>query len=227
MIRLPVDTVTASAREVNEMESAPTPAELEFRFVAGNRALDLLCTRANRHRQPIERLRQPSDLDRWLDAAMLPVPQQASPRDLEQAHRLRETVNRITRETLAGATPAAEDLAELNDWARRPPLIPQVDPTLQRRWIAEDTVQAALALIAREAVELMTSPDRSLIRECAAAPDCSLLYLDRSRAGRRRWCQMEVCGSRAKMTSYRRRREAHDALAGTGGVTPTSAYDRP
>jgi predicted RNA-binding Zn ribbon-like protein len=193
-------------RDVNEAESASTPAELEFRFVAGNRALDLLCTRANRHRQPIERLRRPSDLDRWLDAAGLPVPQRSSPRDLEEARRLRETVNRITRATLAGATPAKQDLAELNKWARRPPLVPQADPTLQRRWIAEHTTQAALALIAREAVELLTSPDRSFIRECAAAPDCSLLYLDRSRAQRRRWCQMEVCGSRAKMTSYRRRR---------------------
>jgi predicted RNA-binding Zn ribbon-like protein len=194
------------AREVNEMQSAPTPAELEFRFVAGNRALDLLCTRANRHRQPIERLRQPSDLDRWLEAAGLPVPQLASPRDLEDARRLRETVNRITRATLAGATPTKQDLAELNESARRPALTPQADATLQRRWIAEHTMQAALALIAREAVELLTSPDRNLIRECAAAPDCSLLYLDRSRAQRRRWCQMEVCGSRAKMTSYRRRR---------------------
>jgi predicted RNA-binding Zn ribbon-like protein len=205
------------AREVNEMESAPTPAELEFRLVAGNRALDLLCTRANRHRQPIERLRQPSDLDRWLDAASLPVPQRASPDDLKAARRLREAVNRITRATLAGATPAKQDLAELNEWARRPPLTPQADRTLQRRWIAEHTVQAALALIAREAVELLTSPDRSFIRECAAAPDCSLLYLDRSRAQRRRWCQMEVCGSRAKMTSYRRRRTAPTSRTQPGG----------
>jgi predicted RNA-binding Zn ribbon-like protein len=194
------------AREVNEMESAPTPVELEFRFVAGNRALDLLCTRANRHRQPIERLRGPSDLDRWLEAAGLPVPQLATPRDLEDARRLRETVNRITRAALVKATPTEQDLAALNESARRPALTPQADPTLQPRWTATHPVQAALALIAREAVELLTSPDRNLIRECAAAPDCSLLYLDRSRAQRRRWCQMEVCGSRAKMTTYRRRR---------------------
>jgi Mg2+ and Co2+ transporter CorA len=65
---------------------------------------------------------------------------------------------RITRATLVGATPPTEELAELNEWARRPPPTPQADPTLQRRWIAEDTVQAALALIAREAVELLTAP---------------------------------------------------------------------
>jgi predicted RNA-binding Zn ribbon-like protein len=191
---------------VNVVGSAPTPAQLEFRFVAGSRPLDLLCTLADRHRQPIERLRHPSDLDRWLQAAGLPVPHRARPSDLDASRHLREAVNRITRATLAGSTPAREDLAELNAWARRPPLSPQADPTLQRRWTAEHTVQAALALIAREAVELLTCPDRSLIRECAAAPDCSLLYLDRSHAGRRRWCQMEVCGSRAKMTNYRRRR---------------------
>jgi predicted RNA-binding Zn ribbon-like protein len=198
-------------RGVNEIESVPTPLELEFRFAAGNRALDFLSTLANRHRQPIERLRQPSDLDRWLDAAGLPVPERASPRDLEEARRLRETVNSVTRAGLAGATPAQADLSALNAWARRPPLTPQANPALQRRWIAEHTVQAALALIARETIELLTSPDRSLIRECAAAPDCSLLYLDRSRARRRRWCQMEVCGSRAKMTSYRRRRTSPPA----------------
>jgi hypothetical protein len=43
-------------------------------------------------------------------------------------------------------------------------------------------VQAALALLVREAVELLTGPDLRLVRECAAAPSCSLLSLDRSRA---------------------------------------------
>jgi predicted RNA-binding Zn ribbon-like protein len=204
-------------RGVNEMESASTPGALEFRFVAGNRALDLLCTRANRHRQPIERLRRPSDLDRWLSAAGLLVHQRANSCDLDDARRLRETLNRIARVALAGSTPAEEDLADLNGWARRPALMPQADLAFRRHWIAEHAVQAALALIAREAVELLTGPDRSLLRECAAAPECSLLYLDRSRARKRRWCQMEVCGSRAKMTSYRRRRSTPTSRSGQAG----------
>ena len=116
------------------------------------------------------------------------------------------TVNRLARAVLAEALPAERDLQDINHWARRPPLTLQAGAGLQRRWVGGNPVQAALALIAREAVELMTSSERNLIRECAAAPNCSLLYLDRSRAQRRRWCQMEICGSRAKMTSYRRRR---------------------
>ncbi|MBQ1161861.1 CGNR zinc finger domain-containing protein [Streptomyces smyrnaeus] len=36
--------------------------------------------------------------------------------------------------------------------------------------------------------------------------DCQWVYYDRSPAGRSRWCTMSVCGSRAKMRTYRARR---------------------
>jgi predicted RNA-binding Zn ribbon-like protein len=196
---------------VNEMDAAIREDQLAFRFVAGNRALDFLSTLGDRHRQQIERLREPSDLDRWLQAAGLPVSRRASKRDLEAARHVRETMNRLIRATLAEEEPGEDDLRELNEWARRPSLAPQAELTLQRRWVADHSVQAALVLIARESVELLTGPDRGAIRECAAAPNCALLYLDRSRSRRRRWCQMEICGSRAKMTSYRRRRSTSAA----------------
>ena len=152
--------------------------------------------------------REPADLDRWLTAAELPTGAEADHEDLHDARQLRETLNRLIRATLGDQAPKAADLRELNRWARLPALTPQLDSKLRRRWTAERPVRAALALIAREAAELLTSPDRRLIRECAAAPSCSLLYLDRSRAGRRRWCEMNRCGSRAKMTNYRDRRNA-------------------
>lgn len=182
--------------------------ELAFRFVSGHRALDLLATLGNRHRSAVERLREPAELDRWLNAAELPTRAKADRQDLHDARQLRETVNRLVRTTLGDQAPKANDLHDLNRWARLPALTPQVDSKLRRHWTAERPVRAALALIAREAAELLSSPDRALIRECAAAPNCSLLYLDRSRAGRRRWCEMNRCGSRAKMTSYRGRRNA-------------------
>jgi predicted RNA-binding Zn ribbon-like protein len=31
------------------------------------------------------------------------------------------------------------------------------------------------------------------------------MFLDKSRNGRRRWCEMEICGSRAKMRRYHQR----------------------
>lgn len=180
--------------------------ELGFRFVSGHLTLDFLATLGNRHRDPVERLREPGDLDRWLAAAGIPVDAVATAADLRAARELRETTNRLVRAGLGREAPSTDDVAALNRSAREPTLAPQLGASLERRWVGRLPVREALALVAREAAELLTSPERALIRECAAAPRCSLLYLDRSRGRRRRWCEMERCGSRAKMAKYRHRR---------------------
>jgi predicted RNA-binding Zn ribbon-like protein len=179
-------------------------SQLAFRFVSGHPALDFAATLSDRHRDRVERLRVPGDLDRWLRAAGMRTAAAATARDLGDARELREAIYRLARSVLSERAPHDRDVAELNAWARRPPLAPQLDDNLQRGWAPARPV-AALTLVAREAVELLSGPDRELIRECAAAPACSLLYLDRSRGQRRRWCEMERCGSRAKMADYRRR----------------------
>jgi predicted RNA-binding Zn ribbon-like protein len=182
--------------------------ERAFRMISGHRALDLLATLRDRHRRPLECLRDPADLDRWLALAGLRLTTAAGEQDVVDARRLREAINGLARAQVAAARPDPDDLRTLNQWARRPPLAPQIGRDLTQEWSSEDQVQAALALLAREAVELLTGPERGLIRECEAAPDCSRIYLDRSRGRRRRWCQMEWCGSQAKMAAYRRRRKA-------------------
>jgi predicted RNA-binding Zn ribbon-like protein len=185
---------------------------LAFRFVAGHRALDFVATFGDRHREGVERLRQPTDLDRWLRATGLPTSTAACDQDLEDARRLREAINRLARATMQGTPGAARDVHELNDWASGSQLAPQLDDRFHRHWRAPGAIRGALALIAREAVELLTGPERELIRECAAAPACSLLYLDRSRGRRRRWCEMERCGARAKMADYRHRQGARNDI---------------
>jgi predicted RNA-binding Zn ribbon-like protein len=185
--------------------------QVAFRFVSGDRALNFVATFGDRHRDGVERLREPADLDRWLIAAGLPLSTQATSRDLRDARRLRETINRLARVSLCRHRADATDVAELNAWAQRPQLVPQLDVEFRSSWASRRSVTAVLALIAREAVELLTGPERDLIRECAAAPACSLLYLDRSRGTRRRWCEMDRCGSRAKMADYRQRQQPRAA----------------
>ena len=187
--------------------------ERAFKPTSGHRALDLLATLRDRHREPVECLRAPGDLDRWLAAAALDVEHPATKDDLEAARRLRETSYRVIAAALQKKRPPTTDLRALNEWARHPALVPQIDSNLEQRWAGG--VKAALATIARETVELLTTPDRMLIRECAATPDCSRIYLDRSPGRRRRWCHMEWCGSNAKMRTYRRRRAAADKLSPT------------
>jgi predicted RNA-binding Zn ribbon-like protein len=182
--------------------------QLTFRFVSGHRALDFTATFGDRYRDGIERLRQPADLDRWLAAAGISASTRARANDLDDARQLREVIYRLARAALHNEAVDDTDLDALNAWARTPRLAPQLDRRLRRQWASARAIKGALALIACEAVELLSGEERPLIRECAAAPACSLLYLDRSRGRRRRWCQMEKCGSRAKMTKYRKRRVA-------------------
>jgi predicted RNA-binding Zn ribbon-like protein len=194
------------------MTHSVNPQERAFDLVSGHRALDFLATLRDRHREPQECLHDPRDLERWLELARLSVEVRATDADLEAARALRETVDRVVRAVLHDLRPAAADVRELNRWAARPPLASQIGPGLGRRRVGG--VEAALALVAQEAVDLVTGPERGLIRECAAAPDCSRVYLDRSRGRRRRWCRMEWCGSRAKMRAYRRRRGKPSAQGG-------------
>jgi predicted RNA-binding Zn ribbon-like protein len=49
--------------------------------------------------------------------------------------------------------------------------------------------------------------DRRRIRRCAG-PACVLLFLDVSKSGRRRWCDMAVCGNRAKVAAHHARTRA-------------------
>jgi predicted RNA-binding Zn ribbon-like protein len=201
---------------------SPSDDELAFRFVSGHRALDFTATFGDRHRDGVERLREPGDLERWLTAAGIAASKPAHFKDLDNARQLREVIYRLAHAALHNEAVDDTDLDALNDWARTSRAAPQLDRHLRRQWASAQAIEGALALIAWEAVELLSGPERPLIRECAAAPTCSLLYIDRSRGHRRRWCQMEKCGSRAKMTKYRKRRAASTQDSGLKATTSGS-----
>lgn len=57
----------------------------------------------------------------------------------------------------------------------------------------------------------LTQLDPTRIRRCAN-PECVLIFHDTSKSGQRRWCDMAVCGNRAKTAAhYRRRRRGMPA----------------
>lgn len=54
------------------------------------------------------------------------------------------------------------------------------------------------------ATDLLTSDASALVRQCEDE-GCGWLFLDRSNAGRRRWCSMADCGNRNKARQHYRR----------------------
>jgi len=108
-------------------------------------------------------------------------------RVLQAALRLRETLFRLTRDLIAGAAPAAPDLAEINraiaEAAPRDALAAE-DGRLAWRWPDRDALETVLTPILWSAGDLLAGPDLARTRLCAAE-GCGWLFLDASRKGNR------------------------------------------
>ena len=64
-------------------------------------------------------------------------------------------------------------------------------------WSLEPTLDRPLWPVLRSAADLLVAGDLSRIKSCASH-SCEWVFLDESRNRSRQWCQMEVCGNRAK-----------------------------
>ena len=68
----------------------------------------------------------------------------------------------------------------------------------------ETELAPMLAPIVRCAADLLTGADRARVRECGS-DTCFWLFIDHSKNGTRRWCDMKVCGNRAKARRHYQR----------------------
>ncbi|WP_225831634.1 ABATE domain-containing protein [Streptomyces sp. NK08204] len=184
----------------------------ELRFDAGRICLDLLATT-----HPMERLDTVEALCAWIvGTGLVPAGTTLGRVDVSWLAGFRELrccVGQLVRNgsvPSAGDTPAYEGaLSRLNDVARAVPPAPRAvrgtDGALVRELAAPVECAALLAVLARDAVELLTDPvARAAVRECEGN-NCPLVYLDTSRGRRRRWCSSEVCGNRERVARHRRR----------------------
>jgi predicted RNA-binding Zn ribbon-like protein len=72
---------------------------------------------------------------------------------------------------------------------------------------SSDDLNRPIWPILASAIDLLTTADLRRLKRCASAIGCSWLFLDTSKSSTRRWCTMELCGSRAKMRrQYARQR---------------------
>jgi predicted RNA-binding Zn ribbon-like protein len=192
------------------------PGTHRFNLVGGHPVLDFLNT-VGSHRlvTPREDLQTPEDLvswglqSGWLDAdraqGML-VEIQVRPGEAKAAlgrvRAFRESLYRVFLATCEGAQPAAEALEAVEREVRRAyaerRLLRGHDGAL--RWSAPESARldAVVPPLAVAATELLTGPRRPRLCEATALDGCGWLFLDTSRNGRRRWCEMRSCGNKYK-----------------------------
>jgi predicted RNA-binding Zn ribbon-like protein len=64
--------------------------------------------------------------------------------------------------------------------------------------------KAMLGPVAESIGKLLLEEDVSLVRQCGGE-DCTVIFLDRTKSHKRRWCSMAACGNRAKVAAFRAR----------------------
>ncbi|OON72660.1 hypothetical protein B1H18_28990 [Streptomyces tsukubensis] len=185
----------------------PASAPYELRFDSGRVCLDLLATT-----HPGERLSGVDRLVVWCVGAGL-VPRGtplagAGPEWLAAFRQLRAQTGRLVRGELDGRPdPRALDRVNALAAAAPPPLraVRGRDGALVRVLGEDPGCAALIAVVARDAVDLLTDQDARMgLRRCAG-DNCPIVYLDTSRGRRRRWCSSEVCGNRERVARHRRR----------------------
>jgi predicted RNA-binding Zn ribbon-like protein len=173
-------------------------SELDFSFHAelGAPSLHFVATVGHRHREaPVERLTSPQRLAEWfVEAGLLSEPPVLTESDLASARVLREAIFRTIGARTRSQPFAERDVATINSFAddELPRTILRADGTAVRT--ATAPVRAALAAVARDAIDVLTQHVNDL-RICQG-DDCSALFIDTSRGKRRRWCTMSRCGNR-------------------------------
>ncbi len=192
-------------------------------FCGGHLALDFVNTVSDRGGERVERLNVYGDLLEWAtargavaaaDARRLAKAADARPGAADEALcsavALREALYRIVAAVSAQRHARREDLALLDAHLRAAYARVRLAPASERLALAFDapddrSLLAPIVMpVVRAAVDLLTSNAIARVHTCAER-SCAWLFLDTTRSGTRRWCDMKVCGNRAKARRHRAR----------------------
>jgi len=183
--------------------------QVPFHRVGGHVALDFANTVSWRGTpRQFDHIDSVPALMRWAEDAGLIDQSAAAPENgevfLARAHRLRAAVRGTFEGAVAGIE-ARRDRAALLDMARE--CLASAELTgLPTELRFPSTESAILGAIAWAAIALLSSDRIGRVKICE--PDsCRWLFLDTTKNGSRRWCDMGACGNRAKVAQHRVRKK--------------------
>jgi predicted RNA-binding Zn ribbon-like protein len=155
----------------------------------------------------------PSQVDRLMERSS--VMREPSRRALEAAIQLREAMYAVFGSIINQKPVPSAAMNTLNQYvqgaAQHLLLVPGAGPGSGHfEWRFEETplnFDAPLWPIARSAGDLLASEQLAYVRACSSKT-CQWFFLDTSKNHRRRWCDMKLCGNRAKANKFYKRKKA-------------------
>jgi len=192
-----------------------------FLFLGNDLALDFLNTRPVQKGEPAELIPDFRSLLRWFQAADRLSSQEAaglleqwgeSDRARQTVEAMQELREKLRKEVLAwerGAAVHHDTVDELNGLMAEHPMRTRLKRSGKEteRYFDPREPEDLFAPLAHSAAMLLANTDRKRVRKC---DQCVLHFYDISKKGTRRWCSMQLCGNRQKVSAYAARRRARD-----------------
>lgn len=127
---------------------------------------------------------------------------------LTKAKNVREVLYRLFSEIGKNKSPGKETLDEFN--AALSACLSQLRLNVNAGEATPDfgnespSLDEPLCVVVKSAYDILTQEDFSRLKEC---PSCGWLFIDRTKNGKRKWCDMQVCGSQDKAKRYYHRKK--------------------
>jgi predicted RNA-binding Zn ribbon-like protein len=199
------------------------PTRSSFVFIGHHRALDFVNTEVAAEGVPRDLLTDLGSLTDWLVQAGA-VDRGTARRAMDRwngrrgghtvladARAFRTTLRRLADAASAGRPVPRRVVESVNQLLARGAAFSRIVPggegfTTEAGLRLEEPTDL-LVPVAESAADLLSHADLRRIRRCAH-PACIHYFLDGTKNGTRRWCDMRTCGNRANASAYYRRRRA-------------------
>ncbi|GAA2432990.1 CGNR zinc finger domain-containing protein [Streptomyces glaucus] len=168
-------------------------------------------TLSERYGEKLERIPVPSRLVDWLAVNGLAV-DSCTPSQLDRARELRESIHTAAT-AVAHQDPLPSSAVQvINDCSTQGLASAILTPEGGRKWrLNSSSVEDALSVIAADAISVLAGEREGKISLCAS-PTCRAAFLDTSRGGTRKWCDMNTCGNREKKARFLANKRSNSSL---------------
>lgn len=191
----------------------PAQHESDFRdglpFLGGALWIDLLNTTPVLEGEPVDLIGDPARLANWMRLAQgfedAPGPTAA---DVLAVSALRETLRGAFHAMASGKGAGTEALSAVNRLLGSVCIRRELVMRAGAAELVENRETSANPLAARAAEDFalfLIGHEPARLKRCAN-PACTMVFCDRGKNCRRRWCSADVCGNRDKVANYRARR---------------------
>lgn len=195
----------------------PKKIDPTFYFIGNHPVLDFINTKFSVNGEPLDLLKQFSDLLEWLGKAKYISQEEAVQYEqrwgksgsveevMEEVRKLRSHLFDMLERSRHGEEIPSEYFDSINrflqDQVVTTKLILKDHQFIEEKWVKVEKPLDLLRFIAEAAVDFFSNYTVKLVKKCEN-PDCVLRFYDNSKNSTRRWCSQKTCGNRMKVKAY-------------------------